>query len=60
MNGKNHDTVCLVCNQRTIKGITIFSSLICQHCEKDITEINLSNQQYDNILNQLKKIEIYK
>ncbi|MDW4511992.1 sigma factor G inhibitor Gin [Priestia megaterium] len=47
---------CSVCHEQHTKGIEVFSSLICQHCEVEIVEVDSSHFRYQLLVNQLKRI----
>ncbi|NGY78215.1 sigma-F transcribed protein CsfB [Bacillus megaterium] len=47
---------CSVCHEQHTKGIEVFSSFICQHCEVEIVEVDSSHFRYQLLVDQLKRI----
>jgi hypothetical protein len=55
-----HQTVCgeecIVCNQRKVAGIHIWGQFICQTCERQIVNTDVTDEKYPFYIERLKRI----
>jgi hypothetical protein len=62
MNTEQQGEICVICEEKKIKGIHLYTSFICSECEKDMIKTETNDPKYKHYLSQLKKAtkpEIY-
>jgi hypothetical protein len=47
---------CVICEQKKMKGIHLYTSFICTECEKNIIKTETDDPKYKYYINQLKKV----
>lgn len=53
---KNIGESCVICEQRKMSGIHLYTSFICTDCEHDLVQTETDHPKYKYFLKQLKKI----
>ncbi|WP_153127218.1 sigma factor G inhibitor Gin [Peribacillus tepidiphilus] len=48
--------ICIVCEQKKRFGIHLYTSFICEECEKEMIQTSTSDSRYKFFLDQLKKV----
>jgi len=51
-----NECVCVVCEQMKSDGIHVYTSFICDECERKIIQTNTEDPNYKFYLHQLKKV----
>lgn len=51
---------CIICEQQKQQGIHLYTSFICEDCEKDIVITETDDPKYHYYIQQLKAINQYR
>lgn len=51
-----HEQQCIVCATKSELGIRIWNQFICQRCEGEMVETDVSDAKYPFFIQQMKKI----
>ncbi|MDM5152851.1 sigma factor G inhibitor Gin [Bacillus sp. DX1.1] len=51
------EKVCIVCEHKKDDGIHLYTSFICEACERDMVETETNDPKYIYFLQQLRKIQ---
>lgn len=49
---------CMICDEQGIEGIHICDQLICDSCQKEILETDVTDKKYDFYLERLSRLSI--
>ncbi|MDC2867464.1 MULTISPECIES: sigma factor G inhibitor Gin [unclassified Bacillus (in: firmicutes)] len=52
------EEVCIVCEDKKDSGIHLYTSFICESCEREMIETNTNDPKYMFYLQQLRKIQV--
>ncbi|MEI4832489.1 sigma factor G inhibitor Gin [Bacillus sp. FJAT-53711] len=52
------EEVCIVCEHKKDSGIHLYTSFICESCEREMIETNTNDPKYMFYLQQLRKIQV--
>lgn len=47
---------CVICEERKLRGIHLYTSFICTDCEQDLVHTETDHPKYKFFLQQLKKV----
>ena len=53
---KRHQEICVVCEEKKIIGMHLYTSFICAECEKDLINTETDDPKYKFYLQRLKKV----
>ncbi|WP_108672151.1 MULTISPECIES: sigma factor G inhibitor Gin [Peribacillus] len=53
---KHYGEICIVCEKEKQMGIHLYTSFVCEECEKEMVTTETSDPRYKYFLDQLKKI----
>ncbi len=53
---ENQAAQCIVCNEPKPRGITIFGQFICDRCEQEIVNTEVSDERYRFFIERMKRI----
>ncbi|MBE6063538.1 MAG: CsfB protein [Clostridium butyricum] len=53
---ENLNKLCFICGETDCDGIIINGEMICRKCEKEIVNLDISNQDYDIYKDKIKII----
>lgn len=53
---KHHEEICVVCEERKLRGIHLYTSFICTECENDLINTETDNPKYKYYLQRLRKV----
>lgn len=48
---------CIVCNQQKEIGIHLYTSFICQDCEREMVKTNTNESKYRYFVQQLRRVK---
>ena len=57
VNLKNQER-CIICNEPEEKGIKICNQLICEKCQDELIETDVSDEKYQYFIKKLGKISL--
>jgi hypothetical protein len=47
---------CVICEEKKLRGIHLYTSFICTDCEQDLIQTETDHPKYKHFLKQLKKV----
>ncbi|WP_048828114.1 sigma factor G inhibitor Gin [Bacillus sp. B-jedd] len=50
--------LCVVCEERKMRGIHLYTSFICMECERDMVSTETNDPRYIYFLKRLKKVAV--
>lgn len=50
--------LCVVCEERKMRGIHLYTSFICADCERDMVSTETNDPKYIYFLTRLKKVAV--
>jgi len=62
MSSQHLEETCVVCEEKKLRGIHLYTSFICTDCESDLIKTETDDPKYKYFIHQLKKAtkpEIY-
>lgn len=62
LSSQHLEETCVVCEEKKLKGIHLYTSFICTDCESDLIKTETDDPKYKYFIQQLKKAtkpEIY-
>lgn len=55
LSSQHHGENCVLCEEKKVRGIHLYTSFICTECENDLIKTDTNDPKYKYYLNQLKK-----
>ncbi|MDA7028408.1 sigma factor G inhibitor Gin [Bacillus sp. CLL-7-23] len=56
MKKRDSGEACIVCEEKKMKGIHLYTKFICEECEKKIISTSTTDPQYSEYVKKLKGI----
>lgn len=50
------DQVCIICNESSERGLSIWEKFICSQCEAEIIQTEVEDEKYTFFIHQLRKL----
>lgn len=55
-NNTQEEKICIMCGQRSMDGIIIYSGFICNTCEKEIVKTDVKDEKYPFFIQRMKDL----